>query len=69
MPVAWGSVTHRTAAAQIAASTAFPPSRNASRPASVASGWLEATIACDATAAARVGASVNVTRSARTARS
>ena len=55
MPVECGSVTHRTAAAQIAASTAEPPSRRTSRPASVASGWLEATIASEATDAARAG--------------
>ena len=71
MPVACGSVTHRTAAAQIAASTALPPSRRTSRPASVASGWLEATIASAATDAARVGDSEKLTgsRSGRSARS
>src|ERR1700733_15189692 len=59
MPVECGSVTHRTAAAQIAASIAVPPSRKTSRPASVASGWLDATIASEATDAARAGVSAN----------
>ena len=39
-----GSTTFRTAAADTAASTASPPARKASKPASVASGWLVATI-------------------------
>src|SRR5262245_17428897 len=44
-PVDIGSVTHRTAAAAMAASTALPPAANARSPACVARGWLVATIA------------------------
>ncbi len=42
IPVMWGSVTFRTAAAATAASTAFPPSWRIRSAAAVASGWLVA---------------------------
>ena len=45
MPVMFGSVTFRTAAIAMAASTALPPRFSMSRPACDASGWLVATIA------------------------
>ena len=45
MPVDMGSVTERTAAAAMAASTAFPSRSRIRNPALVASGWLVATIA------------------------
>src|SRR5262245_30706129 len=44
MPVDIGSTTFRTAAALIAASTAFPPSVNTRGAAAEASGWLVATM-------------------------
>ena len=44
-PVDIGSVTHSTAAAAMAASTALPPASKARNPACVARGWLVATIA------------------------
>ena len=62
MPVASGSVTHRTAAAQIAASAALAPARRSSTAARLASGWLVATIARVETVAARLGESENDTR-------
>src|SRR4029453_13652909 len=43
MPVMCGSVTFRTAAIAIAASTALPPRLRMSRPVSDASGWLAPT--------------------------
>ena len=42
MPHIIGSTTFSTAAAAIAASTAFPPSMRTRRPAAEASGWLVA---------------------------
>ena len=42
MPVMWGSVTLRTAAAATAASTALPPASRTERAAPVARGWLVA---------------------------
>jgi hypothetical protein len=48
-----GSVTHRTAAAAIAASAALPPRSSIRSPVLVASGWLVATIALAATAGGR----------------
>ncbi len=53
MPIDIGSVTQRTAAAAIAASTAFPPRSSARTPAQAASGWLVATIPWAATAGGR----------------
>ena len=60
-PVDIGSVTHSTAAAAIAASTALPPARSIRRPARVARGWLVAIMA----SAAYAGRRPNADRNAR----
>ena len=44
MPVDIGSTTHRTAAAQTAASAALPPALRQRRAASTARGWLVAAM-------------------------